>query len=348
MVMASAGATASTGGNTSLRLTQLRHRLERLQRGDPCTPDDVTSAQHWADARAQSLQEAVERLAARRASQGARPTHEVGPGREGPAVSESVSFPRGTPPTSSSRELELLRDGVASLLAWPNWLGPGQEGQRRRWCEAVVAMTSSPRWGGWADAVCRTAVSVLPRVRSAAICVVAGPGGEVAAATDTWAQVLQELELIVGEGPATSARKDAVTVIVDDLEGEGSLWPGFASATFGRDVHAVTAVPLRVHGKCVGCLTFYGQLGADSELVGLEEANSFAEIAAACLRADLGGPSDTTDVERFSFYVATGVLAARLEITTDEADGRLRAHAFGAGLSLSEVADMVMGGHDLN
>ena len=135
-------------------------------------------------------------------------------------------------------------------------------------------------------------------------------------------------------------------VTVDDLGAERDAWQGYASASSGHDIRGICAIPLRVRGVCVGALTLYRWPFTGPDQMDLADATAFADIAAAALLADveavrLGDPSGQS---QFTVNVATGAMAARLGVPVHEAEVRLRAHAFSAGLSLVEVAEQVLAG----
>lgn len=320
--------------------------MERLERGEPCTPEDVERARLQATAQAEALASARERLlhmyrsVARRERRGTDVTmHCVSPYRPD-TVAGDVGSSRGAVPRADV--VERLTTGLAGLLSWAGVPGPDEASRRRRWSAAIVAQCESPEWRGWARAVCAVAVTAFPAARGVAISVAGASGAELAAASDEWTSRLQELELIVGEGPSTTVHEGGSIVAVDDLMAEWHAWQGYAAASTDHDVHGVTAIPLRIHGFCVGALTIYRQAGSSA----LEPADlaAFADIAAAALLADLqsGEPESTAGAEWFSFHVATGVVAARLDVPVAEAQSRLRAHAFSAGMTLQEVAERTL------
>lgn len=322
------------------RLAAVRARLERLQRGEPCTAEDVAAARRLAVAQAASLELARERLLhthwssaarlreqlERRSSERPRRSSAVDPAvREGPAT---------------EAETARLRSAVVAILSAGGGLDADETTGRTAWSEKLVEQCRAADWRGWARTICAILASDFPQVRGAAVCVI---GAELVAASDPWTARLQELELLSGEGPSTTAQQTARTVTVDDFAAERARWQGYASATYDHDVHSIVALPLRVAGMHAGVLTVYGRTAAPDGPVDHRVASAFAGMAATALLFDRHGASeDVMDGDWFRFYVATGATAARFGIGVDEAEARLRAHAFSAGLTLAQVAALAL------
>lgn len=171
---------------------------------------------------------------------------------------------------------------------------------------------------------------------------------------------LEDLQMVLGEGPAELAFAEGRTVIAH-LDGQqqgrqhghqqsradeddDAAFPVFT--TMAADIDGpvtVYAVPMRPSGRVVGVLTLYLRNGELARP--LEEAEFLADAAGAAL---LGDP-DTADVssqptwpQRARMHQATGVVVAQLGITPADALAVLRAHAFGRASTLeSVVADVL-------
>jgi hypothetical protein len=168
---------------------------------------------------------------------------------------------------------------------------------------------------------------------------------EILGASDSWAAGHAELQYTVGEGPGVEAFASGGPVLVPDVGVEQVRWPGYAQAALVADVGAVFAFPLQVGAIKFGTLELLrhrpGGLGSD-ELGG---AALVAELATAGLLRQASeaerdcrefAPRPVTSFQDVN--VATGILAAQLRITLDDAFTRLRAHAFGQGRSVLEVS----------
>ena len=175
---------------------------------------------------------------------------------------------------------------------------------------------------------------------------------------------LEDLQMVLGEGPAALAFAEGRTVVahLDGHEGrsvsrehqghlqsradddDDAAYPVFA--TMAADIDGpvtVYAVPMRPSGRVIGVLTLYLRNGELARP--LEEAEFLADAAGAAL---LGDP-DTADVssqatwpERARMHQATGIVVAQLGISPADALAVLRAHAFGRASTLeSVVADVL-------
>lgn len=168
---------------------------------------------------------------------------------------------------------------------------------------------------------------------------------ELLGASDSWVAELAELQYTVGEGPGVEAFTSGGPVLVADLSTEQARWPGFAQAARTAGLAAMFAFPLQVGAIKLGTLEFVrrspGGLGSggfgDAALLADLATTGLLERAGEAERAGLEfAPRPVTSFHDVN--VATGMLAAQLRISLDDAFARLRAHAFGQGRSLVEVA----------
>ena len=149
---------------------------------------------------------------------------------------------------------------------------------------------------------------------------------------------LSNLQLTLGEGPTVDAAQHRVLVLEPDLADApaANRWPAFASAADGLGVGAVFAFPLRIGAIRLGVLELYrdspGSMSNDqiSDVLVLCE-----RLTSLLLRVSLDGEFV---VLRTAVHQATGMIAARLGISLDEALVRLRGHAFGSNRAIDDVA----------
>jgi hypothetical protein len=235
-------------------------------------------------------------------------------------------------------ELQRLRRALSALLAWAAGARLDEVERRQGWCEAVVRQCAAPDWRGWLQAVCVVAAASSAGIRGAAITVASSAGVEFAVASDHWTSSVQDVELVVGEGPSRAAREEQRVVVVESLIQTDS-WPGFVAATANHDIGPLLSTPMWVDGTCVGSVTLYLWPGAEPAML-MGDSVAFADVGAAALVADVEAArlDGSVDRDRFVVNVAVGVLAARLGIPLDEAEVLLRAHAFGSELSLTDAA----------
>lgn len=222
-------------------------------------------------------------------------------------------------------------------------LGWVLDGQRRdRLSRAVEGFTSAVSGRArLAQALCAACVRVLPGVDAAALTLRAGARAEeMAGASDEWAVRLEEIQYTLGEGPGVAAFTDATPVLVADLGADGVRWPGFAVAAAAQGLAAVFAFPLAVGGIKLGTLSLYRRHAGGLAAAVVADAVILADLATYAL-LDQGEHDDDELRMALSYQdvnMATGMLAAQLRISLEDAFARLRAHAFSSGRSVLEVA----------
>lgn len=203
-------------------------------------------------------------------------------------------------------------------------------------------LARAQRSEGWAVAVCAVACRQAG-VDGAAISLRAdGRGQELVASSGAIAVELEEVQYTVGEGPAVEASRSGGPVLVSDVAAEDGRWPGFTLMAGDAGVGAVFALPLRVGAIRLGCLGLYrlqpGRLSASE----LRDSTVLADLAAAAVLSN-AGQDIVVDIPPFTGHydevnLATGMLAAQLGVSVQDASARLRSHAFSNGLSPAEVA----------
>jgi hypothetical protein len=173
--------------------------------------------------------------------------------------------------------------------------------------------------------------------------------------TDSVAEQLAELQLMLGEGPCFDALASAAPVLAADLGGEesGRRWPGFAPPAGRLGVAAVFAFPLIIGVIRAGVMGLYrsasgplvtgafgdGLLLADAATVllldGLHDGADGADGAAGPV---LHGQAPDLVLHRAEIDQATGMLTVQLSVPAGEAFARLRAYAYANDRRLADVA----------
>jgi len=160
---------------------------------------------------------------------------------------------------------------------------------------------------------------------------------------------IAELQATVGEGPVSEALRQNQPVFASDLAGGWSArrWPVFAPAAAAAGVAAIFVIPLTLGAIALGALEICRDVDGPLSAEELADALLFADTATALLlgrtaapEAMDGGDLWTAEPERRWGVVhqATGMVSVQLDTDLGEAFLRLRAHAYLAGLRLSEVA----------
>jgi hypothetical protein len=205
-------------------------------------------------------------------------------------------------------------------------------------------------FSGWAGVVCEVVAEVVD-VDAAAISVRSfARTQELVAASDSWAEQFEELQYTVGEGPGVEAFAEGGPVLVSDLASAHGRWPGFEGMAAGGGLAAVFAFPLQTGAIRLGTMDLYCRRAGTLSSDGLADAAALADLATTALLTDAGAEGvpaaswarDDAPGHYDDVNVATGMLAAELRITLDDAFLRLRAHAFSHDVALLDVARAVL------
>lgn len=169
-------------------------------------------------------------------------------------------------------------------------------------------------------------------------------------ASDATARRLEDLQAVLGEGPAVDAQGARAPVLVDDLfatdEGVAQRWPAFLAEVGRLGVRGLYAFPVRVGAVVLGTFQLYRRKAGrpDSAQLGrmLTAVDAVCGVLLDMDRAaadDLWGASPSARVHQ-----ATGMVMVQLDTSVEEAMVRLRATAYAEGLTLDEVAGSVLDG----
>ncbi|MEU4620654.1 GAF and ANTAR domain-containing protein [Actinoplanes sp. NPDC023801] len=207
---------------------------------------------------------------------------------------------------------------------------------------ALLVTTHGPDVGRLCDAC----VAELPGVSGAGLAVMSSlPAQQVRYTSDPVSARVEELQMLLGEGPCVEAFAQGQPVIATDLGDTFWLrrWPAFTPAAVDAGAQAVFALPLQVGAVRLGVIDLYRT--SPGPLMGndLAEALAFADAATELLLAEHlpGGQLPSSGqlfAHRAGVHQATGMVSAQLSAPMTEAFLRLRAHAYAAERSLDEVA----------
>lgn len=214
----------------------------------------------------------------------------------------------------------------------------------------VLDRAAHRSFSGWAGLVCEVAAAQV-HVDGAAIALrLNGRAEDLIAVTGEWAGGLEEIQYTVGDGPGVDAYLSGGPVLMSDLRSAEARWPGFIDAAADVGMRAVFAFPLQAGAIRLGTLDLYRRKPDPLERDELADAAALADLATTALLTDTRGraselapwaredaPGHYDDVN-----VATGMLAAALRISVEDAFVRLRAHAFGHHQPLLDVARAVL------
>lgn len=201
-----------------------------------------------------------------------------------------------------------------------------------------------------AEQVCRACIAGLDVDGAAISLLTASAARETLCATDTTAELLEDLQFSLGEGACVEAAVTGRPVLVPDLHHstEVSRWPIFAAAVVEQsDVGALFAVPMQWGTVNIGVLDLYRRTPGSLSEAQLRDAISAADMAALMF---LGVRTDPGDGEwldhsvhgRAEIHQATGMVLVQLRASATDALARMRAYAFVEQRLLSEVAHDVV------
>lgn len=223
------------------------------------------------------------------------------------------------------------------------------DGQRRDRLRRLVAeCTARPGQDGWGRALSLVCVQALDQVDAAAMTLRGeSRGEELIGASDAWSAGLEEAQYTLGEGPGVDAFHAGEPVLVADVGAERGRWPAFAEAALVEGAAAVFAFPLRIGGIRLGTLDLYRRRPGGLSSTEAADAAVLADLASLALverseQAGRAGGEFRSAVTYQDVDIATGMLAAQLQIGLDEAFARLRAHAFSSERSVVDVARDVL------
>jgi GAF domain-containing protein len=166
------------------------------------------------------------------------------------------------------------------------------------------------------------------------------------------ARLLELFELQVQEGPCRECYATGQAITNIDLTEAVERWPVFTPAAVEAGFGATHALPMRLRGQVIGVLNLFtddpvrlsnddiavGQAMADVATIGLLHERTLHE------QTIVSEQLQTALHSRILVEQAKGVLAARVDISVDEAFTRLRSHARNHGLTLTAVASAVVDG----
>ena len=189
---------------------------------------------------------------------------------------------------------------------------------------------------------------------AAAGIMLAGQDGSLmtVAASDERARLLELFEVQADEGPCRDCYRLGAAVVNVDLADAKGRWPLFTPRAIGAGFTGATALPLRLRSHVIGSLHLFH---TDAERLGeaaLRMAQALADAAAIGIvhqrtvrRGEIvAGQLQQALTSRIVIEQAKGVLAERLQISTDKAFSLLRDGARTRNRLLSEFASDVVSG----
>lgn len=218
--------------------------------------------------------------------------------------------------------------------------------------DRLLAAVDGRRGVAAADRLCEACVLLLGVDAVAISLVFDGVNSGTLGSSGDPARRYDELQFILGEGPCLDSVTGRGPVLVHDLDDPAERrWPVYGPAMVDLEIRGVFAMPVVIAGEYVGALDLFrvrpGPL-ARNHLAGAVIAAEMAgvpllDLLDTDLRAAVTEPGSNAWAElhalaRAEVSQATGMLVAQLGVEPAEALVRLRAHAYSAGRSATDVA----------
>lgn len=200
--------------------------------------------------------------------------------------------------------------------------------------------------------LCERAVSSLPAAGAGLSVVAQGNQFSLLAAADPASERLEELQLVLGEGPcidAAAARRPAL--IADLRQVEPTRWPVYAGAMRDAGIGAIFAFPLQIGAAQLGVLDLFRAEPGPLSGSELRHAFDLADEAVTILldgqeQRGAGRADDDVMAGPGELFQAQGMVMIQIGGTLAEAMARIRAHAYAENRRLIDVAREILG-HDL-
>jgi len=200
-----------------------------------------------------------------------------------------------------------------------------------------------------AERICRACVTGLDVDGAAISLLTASTLRTTLWASDPTADLLEELQFSLGQGPcmeaATTGRPDLTPDLSDVTD--TARWTVFAAAVAEQTdgIGAVFALPLQWGTVNLGVLDLYRRAPGSLSAVQLRDLVGAVEIATLMLLGLRTNPDgegvnawDGSWAGRAEIHQATGMVIAQLGLSATDAFARLRAHAFAEQRLLGDVA----------
>ncbi|MFC8515775.1 ANTAR domain-containing protein [Streptomyces sp. NPDC057257] len=207
----------------------------------------------------------------------------------------------------------------------------------------AVRLTTWSRERGTPRPLFMAGVAEACGTSSAALTLVGSTLDQLAlAASDEPSRAAQELEFLLGEGPARDATREVRLVAASGLTLR-DRWPGYGPAVGELGIAEVAAIPLTLSGACVGALAVF------DPAPDFVDSATFSEVAEAITRSMIlstdGAPGLCDDFDmRALVHQAAGMVSVQLDCSVSDALEMIKAHAFAEGVSAQSVADRIVRG----
>ncbi|WP_050502479.1 GAF and ANTAR domain-containing protein [Streptomyces monomycini] len=207
--------------------------------------------------------------------------------------------------------------------------------------------------------VCRACADDVDADFAGATLVLAGELRLLAAATDERARLVEDAQLVTGEGPCTDAYTHRAPAEAADLHHTAARWPAYTPIAREQGARSVLALPLTVATLPIGAMDLYRRQPVPFTPAQKDRAAAYARILALLALDEhphlvVHQPQAPHPARRGpqgyppTVHIAAGILAEKHQLTPDDALARLRAHAFRHSQTLLHTAQHVLDHHRLD
>ena len=218
--------------------------------------------------------------------------------------------------------------------------------------DQLLAAVDGRRGVEAADRLCEACVMLFDMDAAAISIVFDGANSGTLGSSGAHAQMYDELQFTLGEGPCLDSVAFHGPVLVADLaDPEDPRWPIYGPAMLSHHIRGVFAMPVLVAGEHVGALDLFraqpGSLKGEhfagaivaAEIAGVPMLDLMNDdIQSAVNDPESNAWAELHALSRAEVSQATGMLVAQLGVEPAEALVRLRAHAYATGRSSTDVA----------
>jgi len=161
---------------------------------------------------------------------------------------------------------------------------------------------------------------------------------------------LMDLEITLGEGPTVDASRGDANEDINLLVATDSVWSTYRPEAVALGARAVFGYPVRLGAIRFGALSLFrnspgplqsGQ-SSDAYLLASVIGRAILAIQAGGSSTGLVGELNGASMLDFRVHQAAGMLAVQASMSVKNALVFLRAHAFGIGCQLSDLAERVV------
>ena len=216
---------------------------------------------------------------------------------------------------------------------------------------AILELLAEDRGEDYPRSLCSVAAA-FTELNGAGVALVSdGPHYTSYCASDPTTRRLLDAEVTLGEGPSIDACSSEDATEASDLDtSPNDRWIAYRPAALALGARAVFGFPVRIGAIRIGALTFYRN--APGPLSELQESDAYllaSVVGRSILATRAGATADELTNELgmtlsldFSVHQAAGMLAVQGAMGLSDAFVALRAHSFGSGEDLTNLAQRIV------